>query len=856
MLPGKRLFRIVFVLFFILLLLASSISCIKIVLPGEDETELDQSAQPSSPADIDSAQPSSLADIDILVDKASASFTEKGGKLKLKNGANLVVPAGALVGSTNLELKQIDNPEDFGKETIAYDITGLTQEIKTLTLTLPMQKGLQQDEVSVCRYDTASHQVAEIPYTYDSASGTVTVTIDPSKLNASAIGSGFGYQATQILAPPSELRKVLHDQTLLERFRILLTPQRAYVPKFEHLIRTPYYQQSGGACWAADTMMIIKAFETGTVLRNQGQVLHVCEVPNDDYGLGVYGFQTSLARYISRETGATVEWRGFYNAEHMRWRILQELDKDHPLILRLTGLEHYALIVGYRNSGQQIILQDSKAVEPPNQKDGGMYCIRDYSWIQNWMGGFVTASQLLWVDRAVVSSSTLQTINCPGADESGGCSFGTAAFYNINPKNQRQVPLATLKFDTTRLNGHTWQAAGKNVAVVPSDATNFTLKTVAFNAAPNDSRLTVKLQFYAKMTRFNVLSKDVDLPAANENTTIPVQVMQDITMEQIRRPEMADQNANQSTVIDVTLNSGNTVIDGFSLDVVLSVQPKITVLSPTTAELGDRVVVGGVSFGKDRSEKSRVTVGGKNAEIVSWSESEIAIKVPDSAEQGPQPVVVYTGGSYEYKSNEMPLNINIKPPASLSVKALDGTSGIVGNSYRFSALSRNIPSNAMYTWYLNGTFMGSGNAGSTATVTPREAKPYEIGLLVSWINEQGITESKAAAVVMYVSEAPQPTPPPATPPPATPPPAPTPSDGLEKVTLTIPCGKCQGVNAYLLNPDGSFSGKISSTPQYECSTIYLKPGKWNIDICCEKPDRSCDWVKKQIVVIKGGPNNF
>jgi len=59
----------------------------------------------------------------------------------------------------------------------------------------------------------------------------------------------------------------------------------------------------------------------------------------------------------------------------------------------------------------------------------------------------------------------------------------------------------------------------------------------------------------------------------------------------------------------------------------------------------------GMPFGKVKTPKSKVTIGDKNADILSWSEKQIKVKIPNDVEVGPNPVVVYTGVQYEYASN-------------------------------------------------------------------------------------------------------------------------------------------------------------------------------------------------------------
>jgi len=67
----------------------------------------------------------------------------------------------------------------------------------------------------------------------------------------------------------------------------------------------------------------------------------------------------------------------------------------------------------------------------------------------------------------------------------------------------------------------------------------------------------------------------------------------------------------------------------------------VTSIDPTSGKVGDTITINGYAFGKTKSTKSRVTINGKNVDIVSWSDKVIKVKLTEDVGSGP--VIVYTG---------------------------------------------------------------------------------------------------------------------------------------------------------------------------------------------------------------------
>ena len=624
--------------------------------------------------------------MDVTADKASATIGQNGGEVDLKNGTKLVVPAGALNSNASLQVNQLSNPVDFGKDTTAYDISGLNQATNPVTLTFPVTQGLTSDEVSVCAYNTTSQQASVVPYTYDAADNTVTVTIDPNTISSASYKPRTSLPIlASVLEPLFKLFKP--NYSISERLRILFTPETTYTAESgQYVIPTPFYEQSGGSCWATDTLMLIRTYDTGDIIqRNLGEPLYACNeagVSLADFGLDAYGFETALASYISGQTSATVEWRGYYNMDNLRSEILRQLDNSHPMIIHLPGIGHYALIIGYRDSGNTLIIQDSNGValsaDQPNL--GGMYFVRTFDWIRSMEGGInnlggVNGSvvpvplQILWVDKAATFPGTLQTIDCPGAGESYSCSYGTLDFYKINPKVtvNNKVPLGYLQFDPSQLTGYSWFGAQKTaINTISNTATNLELKMPVFNSARVGATVTEKTLIRSNTTQLDVETQDVTLPAAQDNITVRVNVNQDIALDKIVNPALADANGIEPLSIDVTLNQDGKVVDHFEVDANLSIIPNITSFTPGAITPGNTLGIYGDNFGDKQLTKSRVTVNGVNAQITGWMPDEIEIKLPAGSASG-QPVIVYTGDRYEYKSNAMNLTAPVTYKITCSI---------------------------------------------------------------------------------------------------------------------------------------------------------------------------------------------
>jgi hypothetical protein len=690
-----------------------------------------------------SAQP---APVDVSVDKASSSIGKEGGEVILESGATLTVMANALPATTSVSLEQFSNPADFGQDATAFEITGLGGLTGNTELTFPVEEGLTEKEVAVYGYNPETNQYFSVPYVYDTAGKQVAVTISPSMATSAImpdnhiVRTGLPQYDVHMAIAQDSVISIASQAGIFERLKILVTPEEEYVPEDpEFLVELPFYEQSGGSCWAADTEMIIAGFNPGNQRQHLGQVLSSVKASDDDFGLtaGWINFQEILPRYLSVQTSAAVTWRGFIDTDHLRWRMLQELDAGHPIILELPGIGHYLLVIGYQNSGESFIIHDSRGTSPVDSPapEGGMYTVRPWSWIEANKGGMVNVVHIMWPE-ATPAPENLLSLACPGGSENGGGALGQAFFYFLNPKNGRQVPAATLQFQPSSMYGIRWQDRLETVTIIPNTATNFVLSTKVWNAAFQDDSAEVKIQVRRSANVFYTRSLGTfRLPAADYNTTSPVTVTADILTADFRDLSNADASGNLPVSIDVMLMQGSAIMDSFTVEATLNVTPKIDLLNPTSVKPGDVLTITGSCFGKVETANSEVVIDDETMDVVSWSDTQITVQIPQDSElSGDVELTVRTGSQYTYESNVMLLTATSTQEFTLTRKWTVNNTSVDGVL------------NASFDWGLSGTGDCIVDSETNGEITIKVLPGVPLRLTVNsqgWMQNPQITEAAA-----------------------------------------------------------------------------------------------------------------
>lgn len=591
---------------------------------------------------------------------ASKLFTTDGGELSLKDGTKLVIPAQSLSKDSNIAMSS----DTFGADTQGIDISGLANLNGEITLTYPIGKNLDPDTLSVFGLSDDLSQTYRFPYDYNAEDGIVAVKIASS-------------------SPPNSWLHIpfvkADDNTVQNNVKVVVQTTNKYnLTRDEVLIKMPYYEQIGQSCWAAATEMLIHGYVGGEVVGTAEPFSHTLafiKVNNDDFGIDPGSFMILLPKYIQKETGKNVKWKSFIVNNNLKWELLRQLDAGHPVILRYFARTsfHAVLVVGYKDGGETFIIQDPK--NQPGDTTGidhAMYSDITWTWLNERLDQVIFKGQvtpIIWIDEPMTSPKTLQTIQVPATDEIFGSAEGEFAFYETNKINGRKTKIAFLHLIPSKPTGYEWVQSNKEIDVIPNSAEGISITLPAWNADFTPAKVTLITRIVAHgdygAKEVYYKTQDVTLPEAKLDSSNTKHIKLDIPLSEIRSATLADAQGRESISMQMYLrdfNKSDSLLDKSEVNATLSATPLITSISPQSVlPKQDAVItIKGSAFGKQPTTKSKVMVGNTQASIISWSDNEIKIKLPDSAST--DIIAVYTGDKYEYKSdNNIKLTVLAEP---------------------------------------------------------------------------------------------------------------------------------------------------------------------------------------------------
>lgn len=594
-----------------------------------------------------------------------------GGEIVLSDGTKLLIPPNTIKEDTKISIKSITNPIFYSKEAKGIEISGIQKLFGEITLVVNGPKALTNDELNIFGYDHINKGKLDLEYEYNPSTGIISIKLSPSLIYRSSLSN--------IKLCYNTLEKISADSNTLslkDRLFIYI----GYIPKYtpkqkEKIIRMPYYEQIGGSCVSTSALMFLKFsgkdIELYDILRELG-------ANDSDFGLDEDQIVYSLKDYLSKETGFTAYSVPIFKLDHLKWRVLSEIDKGHPVIL--SWGDHAVVLLGYTENGEKIIMHDPQNISPANNENGTMYTIRDWNFIKN-RHKFPTEKYIIIVVDGNFATSPSLSLELPARDEKGAMTTGDISFLVRNPNNQKLVPFYQLQIKPSESkDGYIWvKSTGDKLEIIPQDAEVLNLKLYIYNGS-NYSR---DIEVYATIDegRYGIPGKRITynrakftIPEAKFNEANYITYNHQFKLEDIRDLTLGDKDGKQEILIRVGLWEGDLVRDSFSIKAVISLIPKVLSIEPNTGSPGDIITIKGLAFGKNQSSKSKVMIGNTPAEILSWNDKEIKIKVPENVQTGP--VVVYVGEKYTYESNK-DVNFNAKTKVKTPLKRnLNGIHGL------------------------------------------------------------------------------------------------------------------------------------------------------------------------------------
>lgn len=546
-------------------------------------------------------------------DSITVTVSSSGGSVLLPDGSGVVFPDGVLPSSTAVTVVKRD-PDTW------FDDNGTGGRV-VLTTTAPVTQFSQEVEIRVPLPTTATPADTSriLAGVVDEETGAVTVEASTIRM---IDGSPYLVVST--------------DHFSSRLFEWFLGTQ----PPSSAMLTIPYYSQgSSPFCWAASVHMVTQAASFGEV-RLLTDVIG--KVGVDEGGIGSVDFRinSDISDLVKSRTGVRPERKmwDYVNKNVMRDYLWREIGVNgHAVALFNSKWEHAVVVVGYDVSTFRI---HDPASTTPNSIG-----YEEKKWDE-----FVKGMALN--DKLVTLAIPHALENRPGPLS---VNFLPQAFQFVKPFYGADDPAAIYRYvwDHTRASGYAFRHAASGAIGNPIRGDVSRLSTAGDVEISNASRTSShEASVYLDITALGApagegrVSTHYDATVA-PNTAVNLQVPS-IKVDTFRynAPNPVEYALTVSVLADGTTVDRQTLY--FKL---ASVTPEITDVVPDTAAVGEEVTIKGSKLGQLAMNNTVIFNGTEVEEsaIVSWSDDEIAVLVPEGATTGP---VTVKRGEVESESLE------------------------------------------------------------------------------------------------------------------------------------------------------------------------------------------------------------
>ncbi|MCX6156262.1 MAG: PKD domain-containing protein [Candidatus Kapabacteria bacterium] len=424
----------------------------------------------------DSGVPVTLVDTlnngtESVAESKSANIDKNGGSVILSDGTEVSVAAGVTLQAVTLTVKKMNKDNFFSADNqLSYDLSS-TGDLSNVIVKVVVPKNLTTQKISVFRYNPlkvdSNVTSKAVSFDYDSISGTVT--------SQEAVYHSKAYSSKSPVIQASEDG----NRWIYEWDKDIFPGQTAV------LIQMPFYEQPGNSCGPTCGVMLAKAYLPYT---STTKVVQVCDYIHylgvvKDAGFWPYMFLYDFRNAFHYFTGAGAASTSYLRLSALREKIIEELDKKHPIIVRLDypGVgAHVIMIIGYKCKSPTDINPDIMIHNPQGTGTESMYTTHPFNWIFQDKSS-VVAIQILYPTDPPHPSRALLTIGMP---------LGTAGEISFKvPKNDGTPAKYYIILDENHLDkkGYSWIWNRKNFTSIPDTATSLTLKLPLFDANQSSS---------------------------------------------------------------------------------------------------------------------------------------------------------------------------------------------------------------------------------------------------------------------------------------------------------------------------------------------------------------------------------
>jgi len=545
-----------------------------------------------------------------------------GGTVSLADGTRIVFPEGALTAPTAVKLARMDPAQYFDptselNRSVISTTAPVSQFAREVEILIPLSAGMTEaDSSSVLagRIDPASGAVIVVPSAIRMEGGRAYAVIETKHFSSWSAEWLFGKK------PPPAAEPVV----------------------------VPYYNQGATEyCWAVSLHMVMQAVNP----RRMTLVTEVIgKVGVNEGGLTALAWRTSptIAGVVHSHTGVRPDRKqfDFVNMNLALDYIRREVGINRrPVAVHSTTLRggHAVVVVGY--DGSTLLVSDPASVTV----DAVGYTPLAWNDLTGGLGHNLT---LLSIPAPVGAGAAPISINFP-----------RDAFRIIRPATPPAIPQTvffSFRWDHTSAAGHSFRDPTEEIDnPAPPDLPGgvLELRTASGIEISNSSRTSSRN--VSVMVRVLAPDAPEGHPSFSwsENLVLPpnslrVVLPPSVWIDSIRH----NTQAPTRYVYDVSILDGTEVVDRQGVEFSIEgLVPMISSMTPQSGGVGGTITLTGERFGHSARGSTVLFNGVPATEIVSWSDTEVRVRVPQGAGTGP--VVVMHG---EVASNAVSFTVTLE----------------------------------------------------------------------------------------------------------------------------------------------------------------------------------------------------
>lgn len=559
-----------------------------------------------------------------ILEDVQGTVSPTGADLKLNSGVTLSLPPGSVSAPVSVSFSRVVTDSTLTNANLTLFDVKTSGPVGSASIVVPLPPGARPDHLAAFYRPGDSQSVVPITGTVSAAGDAFTIPLVTSSGASAAQGLGRAVQGGIMSGTYGIEGDILYSYS-----------------KASYVMDIPYYEQDGENCWATVWLMFLKSYRPQTTEESIYKLLSLAKVEKND---GLLWFQEGTVAGLTKSVfGIDVEKNWWLSYNNFVDFVVKSVDEGRPVYVHMG--KHQGLFLGYEiedlggpNETVSLVYHDPQN-QPPQVAYRKVTAAQLKSEFWQYVAPFITLT-----GPPLSQAPSLQTIHLP--DGTGGYGgFHGVAFGKARPGSVSGAILDKATWDHTASSGYRIQNNE-----VPRDFTDIILGDIpVWNMDRNRSvAVTVTSRVKGEFSSATHYSWETLYVTTTQATVAPSSRYKYGAV--IPAGDLYDGLMQSSVYSDTSRFKITTELQsGGAFEVEFSHRPLyLKSIGDGYSNTGAELVLNGLGFGA--AGGGTVTIGNVAATVLSWSNTQIKVKVPDDAVSGD--VVVTVG---EAKSNALPL---------------------------------------------------------------------------------------------------------------------------------------------------------------------------------------------------------